>query len=208
MDPLSAAAGVLLQIPFTLAIFAALITAAVWTHTHRREIAAAELDAYGYAPRHLLRMQWGRIFTSLFFTIGGVSFYASLTAAALFIGSLEWKFGSLRAATLFFGLHAATILLESLLIVSPLRYFQHPLGNLLHLTHDVGPSAGYYGCLGAFLWLDQWSWLAIALVSLFLLVRAFVSVLFSGENSGALSADIAHLIAFSLGLASGFCWPA
>lgn len=208
MGALSGVVDLLTKIPFTLAVLASLIGAAVWTNTHRSDIAQSDLDAYGYAPRHLLRLQWGRIFTSLFLTVGGWSFYASLTAAGIFIGSLEWKFGSVRAATLFFCLHAATILLESLLVVSPLRYVRHPLGELLHLTHDVGPSAGYYGCLGAFLLLDQWAPAVIAAVWLFLLVRVIVRLLFSGENSGALSADIAHLIAFSLGLASGAIWPA
>ncbi|EAQ78500.1 rhomboid family intramembrane serine protease [Blastopirellula marina] len=195
-------------IPFTLAVLATLIVAAIWTNTHRAEIAPSDLNHWGYAPRHLSALQWRRIFTSLFFTVGGWRFYVSLIATGLFLGSLESKLGSLRAASLFLGIHLLTLCCESLLIVPAMRYFQLSLGDVLHSTQDVGPSAGYYGCLGALLLLDHWPAAAISLVTLFLLLRVVVNLLLWGASGSSLPADMAHVIAFSLGMAAGIFWLA
>ncbi|UUO04326.1 rhomboid family intramembrane serine protease [Blastopirellula sp. J2-11] len=193
-----------IQIPFTLAVLVALIVAAIWTNTHRAEIAPSDLNDWGYAPRHLPALQWRRIFTSLFFTVGGWRFYVSLIATGLFLGSLESKLGSLRAASLFLGVHLLTLCCESFLIVPPLRYLRLPLGDILHITQDVGPSAGYYGCFGAILLLNHWPAAIISLVALFLLLRVVVNLLLWGASASSLPADIAHMIAFSLGIAAGF----
>ncbi|MCC9607983.1 rhomboid family intramembrane serine protease [Blastopirellula sp. JC732] len=192
-----------LRLPFTLTLLAALVGTAIWTNTHRGAIGEDDLRDYGYAPRHLLGFEWRRIFSSIFMTVGGWRFYASLLATAVFVGRLEWIYGATRTAVFFFAIHVATLLIESAAIIAPLRFFRHPLGNALHLTHDVGPSAGYYGCFGAVLSLSGFSAPFIGIVALYLALRIVRSLFFVGKNEPDLSADIAHLIAFTLGLAWG-----
>jgi len=112
-----------------------------------------------------------------------------------------------RAALTFWGFHLATLLMESLFIVLPLHQTGAALGAALLVAHDVGPSAGYFGCLG----------LACArfpnrhgagLAGLLILAGSGLALFqLSGVGQDAtvkLSADLAHLIAFPLGwLASG-----
>ncbi|TWT34389.1 hypothetical protein Enr8_17970 [Blastopirellula retiformator] len=198
----------LAKIPFTLTLVTALIIAAIWTKTHRAALPEADLRDYGYAPRHLWRLAWRRIFTSIFLTVGGWRLYASLLAAGLLVGVLEWNFGTWPAVVLFFAIHALTLVIEAVVIVAPLRYFQHPLGETLHGTHDVGPSAGYYGCFGGWLSMSGDSMTLIGIVALYLSLRVLFSLFFAAKDTGDLPADTAHLVAFALGLALGDVWPA
>ena len=71
-------------------------------------------------------------------------------------------------------------------------------GTVLATECDVGASAGYYGCLGgviASLPTDRRP-TASALVMMFLLGRLWLSV----GNGWSMTSDIAHLIAFRLGM--------
>ena len=73
--------------------------------------------------------------------------------------------------------------------------------KLLANTYDVGPSAGYYGCLGGAIALyfnrQQLSFLAAGIV--ILAGRLCLSASGLAEDPSVVSADIAHLIALPLG---------
>ncbi len=80
---------------------------------------------------------------------------------------------------------------------------------LLATAHDVGPSAGYYGCLGAACnsHSDHWRVLVIASVLVFLTARLIWSLARPAAHGRDLSSDVSHLMAFVLGLRA-FEWLA
>ena len=101
--------------------------------------------------------------------------------------------------------HLATLLVQSLLLAIPLHHFDVWWGKLLAMEHDVGPSAGYYGCLGLACQKQNPSrrlWL-LSVIGGILLARVIWSALSPAGRQASLGPDIAHLIAFPLGVALG-----
>ncbi|BBO32292.1 rhomboid family intramembrane serine protease [Lacipirellula parvula] len=187
--------------PFTLVTAVALLTVAWYSNTHRLALSDDLLHRFGYAPRHLPDFfQWPRFLTSIFFTKGASAFWASLLMLTAIVGTTERYIGSLRTAAVFFGVHVATLFSEYLLVIAPLRSIGHPIGDSLHAAHDIGPSAGYYGCLGVLLARPmRYRTLAISIVLLVTALRIAWSLHSSSDLAESLPADLAHLIAFMLG---------
>ncbi len=187
---------------FTILMLAALVVAGVYGRTHVGPLDAQLHDQMGFSARHLWEGELHRLFTSLFFTAGGGRFYASLFMFTLSVGWVEWVHGTRCAALTFLGVHLITQLLLALAVAWPLVLLGYGHGRLLWEARDVGPSAGYYGCLG----------LAVASVSVgrprvvasiifgVLLLRAACSAACLPAQGQVLSADLAHLVAFSCGM--------
>ncbi len=199
-----------LRYPFTLGMLAALVAAGIYGKTHVGMLDTQVHHQVGYSVRLLLEGELHRGVTSLFFTAGGSRFYSSLAMLVGAVGWVEAKYGTIRAAATFVGIHLITLLLMSGAIASLYALLETHRGSLLWEAKDVGPSAGYYGCLG----------LAIAGLSppvRLSLITAILTVLtlrlawssFHLPDGGrTMSADIAHLIAFPLGMLSLFLIPA
>ncbi len=191
--------------PFTSWLVGALSLAALLTHTHRRPLSNAWMRKVGFSPADLGQRQWGRIFTSALTTHGAEVFWQALSLSALFTGLAEWSAGTLPAIVTFWGVHIATLLSESLLILWPLRLWRRTYSEALAVGRDVGPSAGYFSMLGlAVQRLPGGGRAAVAGSILAILSGAFFAPRRASEAwETKLTADIAHLLAFPLGWLAG-----
>lgn len=192
------------RLRFTLLLLAALGVAAVITNTQLQLLSARTLEKIGFAPRDIFALDLWRAFTSALVTNGGATFYLALGSVALFVGAAEWLAGTGRTAATFWGMHLLTLVIESVFVALPLHLSGDPLGTALVAARDVGPSAGYFACLGlALMSLKMKPALrATAIVGMFaaLVVAALFPVASAAEEVRELSAGIAHLIAFPLGV--------
>ena len=97
-----------------------LIAAVAWTTaTHVDRLAPALLRRFGFAPFHLHAGDFVRLLTSVFLTHGGPTFYASLAMTALCVGLAEKRDGTWRTVLSFWGVHLATLLIQTLLLAIP-----------------------------------------------------------------------------------------
>ncbi len=187
--------------PFTLLMLTVLIVAGVYGQSHLGSLDAELHRQMGSSVRHLVEGQLHRLFTSIMFTAGGGRFYASLMMFAVSVGWVELAYGTRRACLTFFGVHLLTQLVLTVGIAFPLVVLQSRYGPLLFEARDVGPSAGYYGCLGlaiASLSVGKRNGIFIAIAGV-LLCRLVWSTMRLPEEGRMMSADLAHLIAFPLG---------
>jgi hypothetical protein len=199
--------NLLLRLPFTLTMLAILIAAGVYSRSHIGLLDETIHARAGYSMRLMLEGQLHRAVTSLLFTAGGWRFYSSIAMFALAVGYVEWTYGTTRSITTFVGVHIAmlAVMTASVLIFNATA--QTHRGYLLWRVQDVGPSAGYYGCLGLALagLASQFRWPSIAAIALVLIARTVWSFVHLPEDGRMLSADLAHLIAFPLGMLCVWC---
>ncbi len=189
------------RIPFTLAMVVLLLLVAWWTHSYFQELARTWVTQLGFAPRDFWFLRWERLILSAMVTSGGGTFWFALGMVAFTSGVIEWINGSWRAGLVFWGIHLATLVLESAMFLLPLHQLGFPQARALFFSRNIGPSAGYVGSLGYLIAFvpKPWRWLAyvaiisILVISLLLPARAGVS------QAIKLSDDLAHMIAFSLG---------
>ena len=144
--------------------------------------------------------------TSALVTSGRIVFWEALFFVAFAVGLAEWMTGWKRAAATFWGVHLLALILLSLIM----SLAEHQLRNIgleaSELARDVGPSAGYFACLGlvSSRLKYPWHWTSGGI-----LLLVFATILFMPptiDESAALkfSADLAHLLAFPLGWLSGW----
>ncbi len=112
--------------------------------------------------------------------------------------------GTLRSAATFFGIHFATLAIMTIVVAIWIAAADSHRGNLLWNVQDVGPSAGYYGCLGLAIAAQSPGIRIASVIGIIaiLAMRLWWSFLHLPEEGRVMSADIAHLIAFPLGLLS------
>jgi len=189
------------RFPFTLLMLVALGATAVFTNTHLSILTKGWLERLGYAPRDLWLFNWERLVTSALVTFGQSVFWQAMGMIVLAVGAAEWLTGTKRTAVTFWGIHLTTLLSESLLIALPLHLLGNTTGTALILARDVGPSAGYFGCLGlaAHRLSRPWSWLSGTAVFIALIIALFQTPRVGQDTAVKLAADLAHLIAFPLG---------
>jgi hypothetical protein len=187
--------------PFTLVMMASLVVAAVFTNTYFEQITRHWINRIGFAPRDFWYMRFERMFTSALVTAGGKVFWQALILVGIFVGLAEWFTGSKRAGITFWGIHVLTLVLLSLIISLALHQLRDFGLAASRIERDVGPSAGYFACLGlvSAQLKRPWNW-----VSGIVLFSMFAVALFlpagAGENAEIkFSADFAHLLAFPLG---------
>ena len=193
--------NVLRRIPFTLLMLGGLALVALLTETHNGSLSAAWLARLGFAPQDLWLFRIERLLTSAVVTYGGRVFWEAVGMITLAVGLAEWLTTTRRTALTFWGVHLAVLLFQSLLIALPLHLWGGADGEAMSLARDVGPSAGYFGCLGLVSsWLPgRWRWISGALI-----LGGLVAALFLPPRAGEselvkLGADLAHLIAYPLG---------
>ncbi len=97
--------------------------------------------------------------------------------------------------------HVSTLI--TLAVLLPLMHWLSPSETAQRLVHvtDVGPSAGYYGCLSALLWASPktWRWWAVLAVGAYLVIRSGLSWWLAHTMPLSFQTDLAHLIAFIYG---------
>jgi hypothetical protein len=163
----------------------------------------------GHSAHLLWEGELHRVFISLLLTSGGWHFYTSLIMLAIGVGWVEIVHGSLVAMSTFVGIHLATVLLMSCGIALSAKLMESHRGHLLWYVRDVGPSAGYYGCLGMAIHSQGaiLSWIAAGIILIILSVRLITSSYHLLDDGRTMSADVAHLIAFPIGLWVGSFMP-
>jgi hypothetical protein len=194
------------RIPFTLVMLSALLLAGMLTGTYFSQITHHWLNRLGFAPNDLWYWRLERMFTSAIITSGGKVFWEALLFTAFAVGLAEWMTSTGRAAATFWGIHLLALVMLSLIISLSLHQLRAFGLEVSEVARDVGPSAGYFACLGlASARLKQpWQWLTGA-VLLVAFVLAFFMPAPVGESSKIkFSADLAHLLAFPLGWLSSF----
>ncbi len=191
------------KLPFTLAMIALLIGAAFWSGTHAGPLQPQWRGGVSFTLQHLADFQWQRLSTAALLTSGGATFYLSLLMLAACVGWAEWTVGTWKTAATFWGVHVATVLILAAIASLALASLDSMRAELLIEAQDVGPSAGYYACLGLALGhrrsACRWP-LAVALVLLFLVARWTWSLTWIPDHGRQMAADSAHLIAFALGI--------
>lgn len=187
-------------------MMAGLILAAVFTNTYFEQITRHWLNRTGFSPRDLWYGRVERMFTSALVTSGGMVFWQALFFIALFVGLAEWKTGTMQATATFWGVHLLTLVLLSLIVSAALHQLRDFGLAASEIERDVGPSAGYFACLGlvSAQLKHPWNW-----VSGIVLFIMFGVALFLPPGAGQsaqikFSADFAHLLAFPLGWLSSF----
>jgi hypothetical protein len=193
--------------PFTISAVTAVLVMAWVSGVHWNPIPQATQREFGFSAEQLLAGEFWRVFCSLFITSGGWHFFLSVAMLTTATGLAEYHCGSWRTVTAFVGIHVATLMIMSLLLL-PLWAMDSWRGELMATARDVGPSAGYYGCLGMALasWPTRWRWQTIAAVAAVLSARWVWSVNTVPAAGHAMLADTAHLIALALGIALSYMW--
>ena len=187
------------RLPFTLLLLLVLAAAALWTDTHSERISPGFLRRFGYAPRDLWLWNWAPLLTSALVTHGRQAFWGALGMVLLGVGAAEWRTSSGRTAATFWGVHLLTLLLESGGALASDQAGWMATATLR--VRDVGPSAGYFGCIGLALTTLRKPWRELTGV---LILAGLVVVFFLPPRAGQSLAvkrfaDAAHLIAFPLG---------
>ncbi|MGE5251149.1 MAG: hypothetical protein ACM3QS_13170 [Bacteroidota bacterium] len=198
--------GFLARTPFTIVMLCGLLVAGLLTNTYFERITHHWLNRTGFAPDDLWYLRLERLFTSAMVTSGGKAFWEAVFFIAFAVGLAEWMAGWRRAAATFWGVHLLALILLSLIISLSLRQLRAFGIAASEVARDVGPSAGYFACLGlASARLKRpWHWISGAtLFPLFIL--AFAVPAPAGESARVnFSANLAHLFAFPLGWLSSF----
>jgi len=193
-------------LPFTLLLLCGLLIAGFLTQTHRGQLSKQWIEKYGFAPHDLWTGQLERLFLSAFLTDRASSFFQAVILSLVMAGATEIFGGTWRAALTFWGIHFATLLLTSLALL-PFHHLKIPFAESLSHARDVGPSAGYFGCLGALVFSSSWRWPASGILIVALTVF-FFSPPHPDENPHVkIHADSAHLMAFILGCTLSLFWP-
>ena len=189
------------RIPFSLCMVVLLLLVAWWTQSYFQELAREWVNQFGFAPRDFWFLRWERLILSAFATSGGSIFWFAFAMVAFTSGLIEWTTNSWKAALTFWGIHLATLVLESLLFLLPLHQLGFPQARALFFSRDVGPSAGYMGSLGfVTTYLPKpWRWIAFGGVLGFLVISLFLPPRAGETQAVKLAADMAHLIAYPLG---------
>ena len=197
------------RIPFTLILLTSLTLVALVTNTHFQEISQHWLNRIGFAPNDLWYWRLERILTSALVTQGGIVFWEALLMTAFATGTAEWMTGWKRTAVTFWGIHILSLVLLSIIVLIGYQQLQSIGLESSELVRDVGPSAGYFGCLGlvSARLHRPWHWITGGILILLFTLTLFLPP-GSGEDAKIkFSADLAHLLAFPLGWLSGFIWP-
>lgn len=189
--------------PATLLLLAALVATALGTGTALGGLPQRFVHRFGFAPADLWALDLWRLFSSALVTQGGATFLLALVMVAVAVGMVEHRVGSWRAFLTFWGAHVWTLLIMSVALRVALAGGQPGIEDTVATLRDVGPSAGYFGCLGVAMALPKdrrAGWAGTLGISIWLVADML------GQARGTpaqveVSADIAHLTAFVSGWA-------
>jgi membrane associated rhomboid family serine protease len=190
------------RLPFTILLLLGLTVAGWWTNSHLGPLEATHRQWFGSSLQKMLDGEFLHVFTSLFLTAGGWHFAATVLMSAACVGWSERVHGTLRTVLVFFGVHVITLAVVNFVCLLPLASFKLAFAEALLDSSDVGPSAGYYGCLGFALATTRrnFKWSLGVPVFGILTARLILSSLAVNEAPHFVIGDVTHLIAFPLGL--------
>jgi hypothetical protein len=187
------------RVLFTLIIAGLLFVGAVVSGSLFHPLTPAWQDRLGFAPSDLFTPRWDRIFSSALVTSGGTTFWLAFALMIALVLIAESLTGSNRAALSFwFGHLGASI--GGALIIGLARIFSNSaILDEIYTLRDVGPSAGYFGCMGLLAACIPRPWKY--LVGLAVIAGLIGGMIYSALYGATLdvAAGLSHLIAFPLG---------
>lgn len=187
------------KIPFTIITSSLMIIFAVMTNSINRELSPELIVKFGFAPVDLLQYKIFNLFLSIFITTGKAVFFESLISFIAIAGIFEYLTSSKEVIKCFFGIHVITMIILSY-ITFVLFLFGNTYGIEIFLSHDVGPSAGYFGILGILISLLKTPYVNFLFLCLLLIFMYLFFYPISNKNmSIEYSAAMAHIIAFTVG---------
>jgi hypothetical protein len=197
---------VIRRLRFTLIMLTGLVLAALLTNTVFQEITQHWLTQTGFSANDLWYWRLERLFTSAFVTSGKLVFWEALFLVAFFVGLAEWMSGWKQTAATFWGTHLFSLIFLSVVMMLSAHQFRNIGLAASELARDVGPSAGYFACLGLVgaRIKHPWNWVSAGVVLLFFLISLFIPASTLQDASQKFSADLVHLIAFPTGWVSSF----
>jgi hypothetical protein len=188
--PLKTLARAMGRVPLTLVFLAVMLAANGLAGTFSGPIDPEVLIARGIGVDALQGGDLLRFVTAIFLSHDLAMLLRQLAFAALVIGAVEWVWGSLAAAVLFFGIDVvSTVILLTAVALIP------SLDTLTGVT-DVGMSMGGFGLIGVLAGAVRWR--GFWLVAVLCLVAAKYAV------APDPLADGGHVIALMIGFCTGF----
>lgn len=189
------------RIPFTLVMLTGLVIGALVTNTYFQSITHRWLNRAGFSARDLWYLRVERMFTSVFVTVGGRAFWEAILMVALFVGLAEWRSGWKRAAATFWVVHLLSLVLLSLIVSLSMHQLRSFGLEASAVARDVGPSAGYFACLGlvSAQLKRPWNWISGGALFLMFVITLFMPASAGESAQLKFSADLAHVLAFPLG---------
>jgi hypothetical protein len=184
---------------FTLFITGLMLTAAIVSGSLYKPLTPAWQDQLGFAPRDLFTPRWDRMFTSALVTSGGKGFWPAFGAMIALVLTSEKLSGSRRAALAFWIPHLGASIGGSLLTWLAVQFSKSTLLNEIYTLRDVGPSAGYFGCMGLIVAQLPRPWKYLA--GFGIMAGLIGGMIYSAHYGPTIdvSAGLAHLVAFPLG---------
>jgi hypothetical protein len=189
------------RLPFTLFMLLSISIASLVTNTTFQSITRHWVNRIGFAPNDLWYWRLERLVTSALVTFGGAVFWEAVFFILLAVGLAEWLTGWKRAALTFWGIHLLVLLLLSLTIALSIHKLREIGLEASLVARDVGPSAGYFACLGlvSARLKNPWNWISGAILFAWFVFTLFMPGAPGESATLKFSADLAHLIAFPLG---------
>jgi hypothetical protein len=110
---------------------------------------------------------------------------------------MGWK----QTASTFWGVHLLTLILLSLIVSLAAHQLRNMGLEAAEVARDVGPSAGYFACLGLVSanLKRPWQWVSGSVLLLIFAITLFMPPTIGESAKLKFSADLAHLLAFPLG---------
>jgi membrane associated rhomboid family serine protease len=190
------------RLPFTTAMLAGLVSMGILYRSFVDPTSRAIRHTFGSSVQTMLEGDVFRLFSSLFLTSGRWHFWVSVLMLAICVGWAEWSHGTLRTIFAFLAAHIITLLAISVGLVLLTGSGQFAFAEILIDARDVGPSAGYYGCLGLATGSlkSGWRWVLLAMILFSLLARMIYSAGGITDHPHLVIGDVAHMIAYPVGL--------
>lgn len=184
---------------FTLTIAGVLLALALVSGSLADPLTPAWQERLGFAPRDLFSHQWHGMFTSALVTSGGNGFWPAFGATIALVLAAEWLTGTRHTALAFWISHLGASIGGSLLVSLAVQFSRSPLLNDIYTLRDVGPSAGYFGCMGLIASQIPRPWKY--LVGLAIIAGLIGGVVVSAYRGATIdvAAGVSHLVAFPLG---------
>ncbi|MFZ5963036.1 hypothetical protein ACOXXX_08815 [Thalassococcus sp. BH17M4-6] len=177
------------QLRFTLVFLGIMLGANALAGTFSGQIDPLVLAARGIGVDAIGGGDPSRFLTAIFLSHDLPMLLRQLVFAATVIGAAEWRWGTWRAAALFFGIDlSATLILLATVALVPV------LDSLAGVT-DVGMSMGGFGLIGVLVATGRLRWVGLA--AILALVAAKYAV------APEPLADLGHVIALLIGAAIG-----
>ncbi len=184
---------------YTLTIAGLLLAAAIISGSLINPLTPVWQERLGFAPRDLFTLHWIRILTSALVTSGGRTFWLAFGLMIALVLTAELLTGTRHTILAFWISHLGASVGGALLTGLAVQFSSSTLLNEIYTARDVGPSAGYFGCMGLIIAKLPSPWKYM--VGLAIIAGLIGGMVVSGQHGATLdvSAGLAHLVAFPLG---------